>query len=535
MIKVQPKISGKRSGTRLQKFRNIGNLFHKARKENRGRRTDGTGTMPEECTKRLELLYEDAQNATFGSMVSKLLEDILHMTNEAMRVSASSLLLIGAEKEGLYFQVAENRSGRKLNQMTVSLDSGIAKQVISSGKPLIIKKVTKDERLINEIDMVTGLETKSVMAVPLLRGQKVIGILEATNRVDGRRFNKQDLVALSSLASNETLILLISMLVTATNNITHHQILIDWYKSMFETLIAAIDTKDLYSSNHSSRVKKYATMAASSLSFPLEELQAIELGALLHDIGKIWVHDKVLRKSGPLTDEEWYIMRKHALKGADMLNGIPYLEKVRDIVLYHHERYDGTGYPRGLKGTNIPIGARLVAVADAYDTMTTEHSYRDRISTEEAIRQLIEGKNTQFCPVAVDAFISALEKSQEKAEKDSGKLEKAKDTTADTSVSDMDIYQGDIKLSITSPDGFREVRQFKKCIEKIEDLKVTLESWSETEGIIIIVSAQKPMDLPGILSELPMVAKVTRNPKDLGVILKTPAERKVFESGYSLV
>ncbi len=535
MIKVQPKISGKRTGTRLQKFRNIGNLFHKAKKNNRGRRTAGTGTMPEEYIKRLEPLYENARNATFGSKVAKLLQEVLHMTNEAMRVSASSLLLISAEKEGLYFQVAENKSGRKFNQMTVSLDSGIAKQVISSGKPLIINKVTTNERFISEIDMVTGLETKSVMAVPLIGGQKVIGILEATNRIDGRGFDKQDLAALSGLASNETLILLISMSITATNNITEHQILIDWYKSMFETLIAAIDTKDLYSSNHSSRVKKYAMMAASSLSFPLEELQAIELGALLHDIGKIWVHDKVLRKSGPLTDEEWYIMRKHALKGAHMLNGIPHLEKVRDIVLYHHERYDGTGYPRGLTGTNIPIGARIVAVTDAYDTMMTEHSYRARMSADEAIRQLIEGKNTQFCPVAVDAFISALKKSQEKAEKDSEKFEKAKDTTEDTGVSDADTYQGDIKLSITSPDGFREVRQFKKCLEKIEDLKVTLESWSETEGIIIIVSAQKPMDLPGILSELPMVAKVTCNPKDLEVMLKTPAERKVFEKGYTLV
>lgn len=535
MIKLQSIMSGRVSGARWQKFRNIGNLFNKARKASQEKDIAGTGTGPEGYIKRLELLYEDAQNATFGSGVSKLLEEILRMTNEALRVSASSFLLIGAENDGLYFQVAENRAGKKLFQMTISLDTEITKQVIGSGRPLIINDVNKDERFNNEIDMITGLVTKSVMAAPLLRGQKVIGILEVTNRVDGRGFDKQDLAALTSLASNETTILLISMLVTATNNIKQHQILIDWYKSVFETLIAAIDTKDLYSSNHSSRVKKYAMMAAGSLSFSLEDLQAIELGALLHDIGKIWIHDNVLRKTGPLTDEEWYIMRKHALKGAHMLNGIPYLEKARDIVLYHHERYDGKGYPRGLNGGDIPIGARLVAVADAYDAMTTDHSYRDRMNTDEAISQLISGKKTQFCPKAVDAFISALEKNQEKAEEDTGKPQKASVTTEVTAVSDLDNFDGDIKLSIISPDGFREVRRFKKYLENIEGLKVTLESWSETEGIIIVVSVQKPMALPAILNKMPIVEKVTRNQKSLLVILKTPTERKVFEKGYSLV
>jgi putative nucleotidyltransferase with HDIG domain len=535
MIKLQSKKSGRASGTCLQKFRHIGSLFFKPSKPSRKKGIAGPGSGPEVFIKRLELLYEDAQNATFESGVSKLLEEILHMTNEAMRVSASSFLLIGAEKEGLYFQVAEKRAGKKLFQMTISLDSGIAKQVIGNGKPLIINDVTKDERFNNDIDLVTGLVTKSVMAAPLLRGQKVIGILEVINRVDGRGFDKQDLATLTSLASNETIILLISMLVTATNNITQHQILIDWYKSVFETLIAAIDTKDLYSSNHSSRVKKYVMMAARSLSLPLEELQAIELGALLHDIGKIWIHDNVLRKTGPLTDEEWYIMRKHALKGAHMLNGIPNLEKARDIVLYHHERYDGKGYPRGLKGGNIPIGARLVAVADAYDAMTTEHAYRGRMTIDEAISQLTKGKGTQFCPKAVDAFIAALEKSEEKAKEDTGKPPKSTVTAEVSAVSDPDIYDGDIKLAIISPDGFREVRQFKKCLEDIKGLKVTLESWTETEGIIIVVSVQEPMALPVILSEMPMVEKVTRNQKSLLVTLKTPAERKVFEKGYSLV
>jgi len=519
-------------GTRLVKFKAMSHLFNKARGGKKGRKVARASTGIEEYTKKLELLYEDAQNAASGSEVSKLLEEILRMTNQVLQVSASSLLLLGTEGGGSYFHVAGNRGGKKLSRMIISLDSGTAAWVISKDKPLIINDVTRDERFNDEIDKLTGLVTMSVMSAPVHRGQKIIGILEASNRADGQGFDEQDLAVLTGLASSEALILLASMAVTAINNITQHQILIDWYKSVFETLIAAVDTKDLYAAGHSSRVKKYAMLAASSLSVPLEELQAIELGALLHDIGKIWIHDKVLRKSGPLTDEEWYIMRKHAQKGAHMLDGIPYLEKVREIVLLHHERYDGKGYPLGLKGRDIPIGARLVAVADAYDTMTTEHSYRDKMSAEESIDQLVLGKKTQFCPIAVDAFISALSKSRGKAEKDPGKPDKDEEPAADVSI--PDIYQGDVTLSILSPESFGEVRQFKKHLEKTDGLKVALESWSETDGIIIIVSVQIPMALPGVLKKMPMVEKVTKNQNRLTVVLKTPTESKVFEKGFSL-
>jgi len=528
-------MSGKNLGTCIEKIKIMSNIFDKTRYGNKDQEIAQANPEIEEYMKKLELLYEVAQKASSVSEVSKLLEEMLCMTQQIMRASASSLLLIDDAKGEFYFQSAEKMVGNKLNQMTISLDSGIANRVLCNGTPLIINDVSIDERFNIEIDKATGFTTKSVIAAPLLRGQKVIGILEAINKVDGQEFNEQDLAVLTRLASNETLILLVSMVATATNNIEQHQILIDWYKSMFETLIAAVDTKDLYASGHSSRVKEYTMLTANSLSFSLEELQAIEFGALLHDIGKIWIHDSVLRKSGPLTDEEWYIMRKHALKGAHMLNGIPYLEKVRDIVLYHHERYDGKGYPRGLKGRDIPIGARLVAVADAYDTMTTEHSYRDKMIIDDAINQLIEGSGTQFCPVAIKAFISAFEKSQEKAERDTGELTKAEDAAKAVNAFDLEIYEGDVTLSITSPDGFGEVRQFKRCLEKIDNLKILLEGWSEAEGNIIVVSVQKPMALTSILNKMSVVEKVDKNHNKLVVILKLPAARKVFKNGFNLV
>jgi putative nucleotidyltransferase with HDIG domain len=503
---------------------------------NKDQKIAQTGTEVKEYIKRLEPLYEVAQNAISTSAVSKPLEEILCITRQLVGASASSFLLIDGEKGEFCFQGTEGRAGNKLIQMTISLDdAGIASWVLSKSMPLIVNDVTSDERFSGEIDKVTGFTTESIMAVPLLRGQKVIGILEASNKLDGQEFNEQDLAVLMRYASNETLILLVSMVATATNNIKQHQVLIDWYKSMFETLMAAVDTKDLYGTGHSSRVKKYAMLAASSLPLSREEIQAIEFGALLHDIGKLWIHDSVLRKSGPLTDEEWHTMRKHALKGAHMLSGIPYLEKVREIVLYHHERYDGKGYPRGLKGRAIPIGARLVAVADAYDTMTTAHSYRDKMSVDDAIHQLIEGSGTQFCPMVVKTFISALKKSQGKAEKDAEELMEAEDAAEAVNALDSEIYEGDVELLVTSPGGFGQVQQFKKCLEKVDNLKIVLEGWSDNAGTIIVVSVQKPMALTRVLNKMAMVKKVDKNNDNLVVMLKIPAANKVFENGFNLI
>ncbi|MFC1914549.1 HD-GYP domain-containing protein, partial [Chloroflexota bacterium] len=181
------------------------------------------------------------------------------------------------------------------------------------------------------------------------------------------------------------------------------------YKSTIKALVAAIDAKDPYTSGHSQRVAEYAMLGAAMISLPYEELQDIEFGGLLHDIGKIAIEASILSKPGDLTSEEWSVMHRHTIIGASIINGIPFLEKARECVLYHHERYDGSGYPEGLKGEAIPIGARLVAVADAFDTMTSERSYHGAVDADRALSELRRCSGTQFCPVAADAFFSAFQ------------------------------------------------------------------------------------------------------------------------------
>jgi HD-GYP domain-containing protein (c-di-GMP phosphodiesterase class II) len=137
-------------------------------------------------------------------------------------------------------------------------------------------------------------------------------------------------------------------------------------------------------------------------------METLQYAGLLHDIGKVLIDGSVLTKTEPLTAQEWDEMRRHPAIGAEMMSSVPFLEKARPMVLYHHERYDGKGYPEGLKGEEIPIGARIIAAANAYDAMTNDSLFKPARTIDDAVKQLRDNSGTQFCPVAAKALISGL-------------------------------------------------------------------------------------------------------------------------------
>ena len=196
---------------------------------------------------------------------------------------------------------------------------------------------------------------------------------------------------------------------TLIENSKLHQKVTDGYKSTIKALAASIDAKDHYTRGHSQRVTEFALLAATSLPILQDKLEILEYAGILHDIGKIGIPDSILLKQGPLTPEEWEIMRQHPVIGASIIENIPFLEEARKLALHHHERYDGTGYPEGLAGENIPLGSRLLAVADSFDSMTNDRAYRKAMNIEDAIKELRKNCGTQLCPVAVEAFVSSLE------------------------------------------------------------------------------------------------------------------------------
>ena len=176
-----------------------------------------------------------------------------------------------------------------------------------------------------------------------------------------------------------------------------------------KAMAAAVDAKDPYTQGHSWRVSRYSVAVGRALDLAVPDLERLELGGLLHDVGKIAVPDAILKKEERLTDEEFAVIKEHPVTGERMLSGLPYLSKdILPAVRLHHERWDGRGYPDGLAGAALPLDALVMAVADAFDAMTSTRTYRPALPTGEAVRRIREGNGTQFAPHVVVAFERAL-------------------------------------------------------------------------------------------------------------------------------
>jgi putative nucleotidyltransferase with HDIG domain len=170
------------------------------------------------------------------------------------------------------------------------------------------------------------------------------------------------------------------------------------------SLALAIDAKDPYTQGHSPKVANYAAMIAEGLGLGEEEIEQIRLGGMLHDIGKVGVPEPILNKSGPLNPEEWELMKQHVLFGHRLLEPLQTLSEVRAMVLHHHEMYDGSGYPEGRAGEEIPLGARIIAIADAYDTINSDRTYKKARSAQAALAEIERCAGAQFDPQLVRIF-----------------------------------------------------------------------------------------------------------------------------------
>ncbi|MGD2252993.1 MAG: response regulator [Anaerolineales bacterium] len=184
------------------------------------------------------------------------------------------------------------------------------------------------------------------------------------------------------------------------------------YKASLRALANAIEARDRYTRGHVERVNAFAQCLATDLDWDIERKDSLEFGAILHDIGKISVGEAILTKPGPLDEQEWNDMRKHPVVGARMIQDIPYLASAVPMVLYHHERWDGSGYPQGLKAESIPEEARLLAVVDAFDAMTSDRPYRSALPLETTHELIHQESGKQFDPTMVKAFSSAWDRGE---------------------------------------------------------------------------------------------------------------------------
>ena len=270
------------------------------------------------------------------------------------------------------------------------LSDTLIMEVVSDQIPLLISEHAGNNGLPAEIS--------SAMIVPLKIRDKVFGVITATVNQGKKRFVEKDLYYLSFLAQNAA---------QAIENLALYE---NIYENLFATLYAfvkAVEARDLYTRLHSSRVTGLSIVLGKQLGCSKEELDILNFAGHLHDIGKIGIRDDILLKPGRLTEEEFEKIKDHPVIGAKILDQLGLWEKERQIIRAHHERFDGSGYPDGIKHQDIPFLARILSVADVYDAMASDRAYRKKMEDAVIIKIINEGNGTQFDPDVVAAFNQA--------------------------------------------------------------------------------------------------------------------------------
>ena len=227
---------------------------------------------------------------------------------------------------------------------------------------------------------------------------EIKGTVEAY-RTDDRPFRTDD---------PEQVDLLVEFAASSYSRIQLASKLEEHYTKTIEALTSALEARDSYTRAHTGRIRDLAMALALALRVPNDVRHAVNLGALLHDVGKIGIADSILQKPGPLTDEEWVVMKTHTEIGERMLRDVDFLAPALEVVRWHHERWDGTGYPDGLAGDQIPLSARIVAVCDAFDAMTSDRPYRSALPTDVALDELVAVAGTQLDPTCALLLVEVV-------------------------------------------------------------------------------------------------------------------------------
>lgn len=356
-----------------------------------------------EASKRRAVLHWASQEIVSAGLDAERVYVAIHLaTARLMPCEAFVIALLEEDGSRIHLEYLYDRGGRQTIGV-IPANRGISGYVISTGEPLLIDNLA--ESPLDVINFGFPVQISSLLAVPLRHGGKVVGMLSA-QAYHVKAYSHEDRLGLEMLAAHAA---------AAVMNVRGAQESLQALERAYlETVLAlakAIDARDLAISAHSERLTDLASRIARKLELPPDEVQTIELAAQLHDIGKIGVPDHILLKPGPLTAGEWKIMKLHTEIGAEILSPIGQLKAVVPLVRHHQERFDGSGYPDGLAGEKIPLGARILAVVDAFSAITDDRVYRAGRSPEDAVRELRRCVGTQFDPHVVEVFVEVLENS----------------------------------------------------------------------------------------------------------------------------
>ncbi|MHB1661531.1 MAG: HD domain-containing phosphohydrolase [bacterium] len=347
----------------------------------------------------INLFYDFAENIN----IRKDFNDMAMLTSMQISelLSADSILIIlKNENTDLLEVVFGFGEGAEKYTPLEPEDAVIPERVILSGRAEIVNDLSTDIELAG----ISPKKTGSVLCAPL----------RIQNRVTGAIYLIKENTIVYTSENLKLLMVFSSQVAAFIENGRLLQNLQETFISTVYTLAETIEMRDNYTGDHTRRVMDYSLAIGRNLGISGDELETLKLSSILHDIGKIGISDSVLLKPGGLTDEEFKTIKSHTILGEKILKNIKQLNHIIPGVKYHHERYDGKGYPEGLGGGNIDLTARIIAVSDSFDAMTTDRPYRKGLSYEAAFSELKKCSGTQFDPVIVDAFIEAFPNIKEK-------------------------------------------------------------------------------------------------------------------------
>ncbi len=295
----------------------------------------------------------------------------------------------------LYGHGLRNEDGL-FNISLLSVWESTAGEAVREGTPVV--KDIKEDTLIELLG-----ENLEVYGIPLVSSKGVKGVIVLLTKKD--RFEWDRIIPVIQ-----------SMALPLTSEIVNSELysqLEDLFLSTILALASAIDAKHPYTRGHSERVTRYSIAVAKEMGLDREEIKYLRISALLHDIGKIGIREAVLDKKGRLTEEEYEEIKRHPIIGAQIVSKIANCERIIPGIIDHHERYDGTGYPNGKKGEEISLFGRIIAVADAFDAMTSTRSYRKAVPFQLAVEEIVDNAGYQFDPKIVKYFVQVYEKEKE--------------------------------------------------------------------------------------------------------------------------
>jgi putative nucleotidyltransferase with HDIG domain len=324
-------------------------------------------------------------------------------------IAEATVTMVGAERATIYIVDQQRQefwsrvaTGKGVGEIRFPIGVGIAGTVAQTGETISIPDAYADPRFNDESDKRTGFRTRNLLTLAMTdHDGAVIGVFQAVNKKDGD-FTFEDEATLRSLASSAAVAVENAQLVTAQKRL---------WLSLIETLATTVDARDQQTAGHSKRVTRYAAVIGAEAGLSDDDLERLKAAALLHDYGKIAVRDRFLQKPGKLDDAEFAYMKAHAEKTAEFLSYLdfpPDMREVPEIAAQHHERMDGKGYPKGLSGSQILVGARIVAAADVFDALTAPRYYKPAYSLEKTLEIMDGMAGAHLDPVIMAAVHRAL-------------------------------------------------------------------------------------------------------------------------------